>query len=268
MTVQVDRDMERAFSQLYEIQKRLLNGSLSPTMARRPLQQIIEGNLGDNGASGLFVSPEQQVENLRRWNDQYGWGFTEEDFESLPDAPDSPGGLIAVVLVPYLGTGTVRSSSIDISEIGGVQRTFDALWQVAGSQQPNAWRWDGMKSDKEHLRLLEGIEHPTGLRWEVIDLGANRGTASADVRTADDSPHAGILAAAAHHPQWVQAMDGDKVPYVDLPGYQVTVDGDEPWRYVPYLGWARIYRGVGLGARWDDYRRPSDGVPVIRECRN
>ena len=58
------------------------------------------------------------------------------------------------------------------------------------------------------------------------------------VRVPEKSPHAGILAAAALHPQWVKSMDGDKVPYVWIPGYEVNVPGENPWGRAPRLNFS------------------------------
>ena len=88
-----------------------------------------------------------------------------------------------------------------------------------------------------------------------------------DVR-GKDSVHAEALAAAAHFPDWVQAMDGERVPYVWMPGYQVTIPGGEAWRDVPYLDWNAADRGVGLSAELDVYRDQEWACPVLvrREC--
>ncbi len=267
MTVQVDHDMERAFAQLYEVQRRVLNGSLSPTMARRPLQEIIEGKFGDQSGEpgGLFTPPAQQVMNLLQWNRGYRWGLEESAIcNMLTIAPEQPtSGLTAVVLVPYM-----QFTYDNTRFISRVECTFEALWCVAAARQQNAARWNGLKSDLKHLQPLENTDHPNNrLCWEVIDLGANCGVCSADVRDPDTSPHAGILAAAAHHPQWVQAMDGDTVPYVNLPGYQVTVYDKEPWRCVPALHRSVIHSGVSLSAYPADSSGLKYGVPVLLERR-
>lgn len=232
------------------------------------LQRISEGNfeqvLGPScdpvvlqraKASKLFCSPEEQVANIRTWNDQFlGGYFKQADFENLSTPPDWPSGkLSAVVLVPYLAT---------------VHGTFTSLWKATASQHRDPWCWDGYQKEAS-IRLLEGITHEPGLCWEVIDFGANwdktNGTAPITVRTPANSPHAGILAAAAHFPKWLKRMDGSKVPYVWGPGYQVSVPGRDPWRHVVYL-----YRGGSgphLDACWDDDRRSRYAVPVCRERR-
>lgn len=214
--------------------------------------------------SGLFTKPEDQLKRVREWNLERGWGVSDEVFaeaeKSIPAVPEDD--LVAVVLVPYL-TEVRKKDKIVMT---GVERTFQELWALAKAEQQANWRWDGYdKAGPERLRLLKGIEHTPGLRWEVIDLGANRNRKPEDVRNAKRSPHAGILAAAALHPEWVRAMDGENVPYVWLPGYEVNVPGGGAWQDVPDLGFYRGGRGVRLYCGWYYDCFPSWAVPSFRE---
>lgn len=246
--------------------KRQLNqkgGSpLDPAQVAHTLQRIIEGGAMEMAADrtavsttirGFFTLLGGQIAQVREWSREYGWGFTDEDF--LRVAVNSPAWpedrLTAVVLVPYL----------DI-----VERTFDALWNLAASRQENSWRQESLLSDSEHLRLLPGITHPgQTLRWETIDLGANRRRAPKDARNPKSSPHAAILAAAALHPIWVRVMDGNATPFVWLPGYQVTVPGRGRWESVPALGFGRADREVQLGAGWCKHESLDSSVPSLRK---
>lgn len=208
----------------------------------------------------LFVSLETQLANVRNWNQMRGWGFTDADFDSIDLTPSEHTGLVVDVIVVYLP---------DEGKTSGIQRTFEELWDIASSVQPGKWRYESLKSDKKHLRLLDGIEHKPGIRRVTLDLGANwdttNGIRPVDVRN-QDSVHAEALAAAAHFPNWVQAMDGERVPYVWMPGYQVTIPGSEAWRGVPSLCWGSVSRGVRLGAGWDvDRDRWACPVVVRRE---
>lgn len=205
----------------------------------------------------LFVSLEVQLANVRNWNQMRGWGFTDSDFDSIDLTPVEHSGLVVDVIAVYLP---------DQGKTSGIQRTFEELWDIASSLQPNNWRYESLKSDKKHLRLLDGIEHTPGIRRVTLDLGANWDTTNGirpmDVR-GKDSVHAEALAAAAHFPDWVQAMDGERVPYVWMPGYQVTIPGNEAWRYLPYLYWDRDDREVKLDAGWDAYRDCNWACPVV-----
>jgi hypothetical protein len=243
-----------------------LDGELVDAVLRQP--KLADGMVGwlreqlnppAPDLSELFVSLEDQLANVRRWNTERNWGFTDADFDSVDLTPVEHSGLVVDVIAVYLP---------DEGKTNGIQRTFEELWTVAKAQQPNAWRWDELKSDKKHLRLLDGIEHSPGIRRVTIDLGANWDTTNGirpmDVR-GKDSVHAEALAAAAHFPNWVQAMDGERVPYVWMPGYQVTIPGDGAWRRVPDLFWDQFSRLVLLSAYWDDYRYYYWACPVRRE---
>ena len=254
-------DLVRIDGQHHEILKRVGNGSLDPEEVRGALQRIIEGRFYNSDLiHDMFVSPEAQLANVRSWNISRSWGFTEEDFraaEAVLEQQAWPSDRLTVlVLVPYLAN---------------VGITFEELWVVAFEQQPNHWRWEELKSTPDNLRLLEDIEHKPGLRWEVIDLGANwdakTGVRPMDVRDAS-SAHAGVLASAAHFPKWVQAMDGTKVPFVWLPGYQATIPGYEAWTSVPCLSWGRDDREVQLDASWSDDRPQRWAAPVVRGVLN
>lgn len=204
---------------------------------------------------GLFLQPEKQIVRVRELNREFGWNISVDEFvaaeESIPKWPENK--LVAVTLVPYLAD--VKDGKDNV--MSGVERTFHELWEVAASQQHAKSRWgDYDKAGPDKLRLLRGIEHPltssghSNLRWEVIDLGCNCNKKSMDIRNSEKSPHAGILASAMLHPQWIRTMDGDKVPYVWVPGYEVSVSGGRPWQSVPSL---RFYRGdlrIELGYGW------------------
>lgn len=212
----------------------------------------------------LFTPIQAQLTRVRELNSEHGWGFTDEDFataeQSVPDWPS--GTLVAVTLVPYLP---------DANGMGGVERTFQELWKVAASLHQANWRSDGYdNADSNKLRLLKGIEHPAQskpvLRWEVIDLGCNRNRQPVDVRSPESSPHAGILASAMLHPEWVKAMNGDKVPHVWASGYEVNVSGGSPWQVVPSLNFIRLDREIRLVYYWYDDRSSLWTVPsFVRE---
>lgn len=262
-----DEQMDRLAGKWQAIQGKLRAGALPFEQVLGAFQSIHDGKLGDTGVPvthqrvrkiqlthGMFVSVDTQIENVRRWSEEQDLGFGDEVFEALPDPPAWPDDrLVPVALVPYLQT---------------VQATLDGLWGIAASRQKSQWRWPELRSDAEHLRLLQGIGHQPGLRWEVIDLAANwdkkDGTSPESVRSAK-SPHAGILAAAAHHPKWVQAMDGAKVPYVWLPGYEAVIPGSSEWRFTPYLNFFHDARGVLLGAGECGDRGRGCAVPSFRE---
>lgn len=166
---------------------------------------------------GLYVAPEIQIENVRRGNAHWGWGFTDADFAALPPPPSWPNRVLTcIVLVPYLETP---------------EQTFRALWEVVSHS------YRSVSTDLPAqctITLWDNGAHPGRcLRWEVLDLDMYAG-ASPDCFNMIQRPHAGILAAAAHHKRWVYGMNGGEIPYVWLPGYRLRGKGKQSRKRVAW----------------------------------
>ena len=175
----------------------------------------------------LFGTPDEQIVHAKAWNIESGWCFTEDDFANLGPAPTVPNEkLVPIVLEVSLDT---------------ISETIEALWPIIARQQPAKWRWEKLFSDAKSLALISGQTHVRGLRWRVLDLKANWdgktgvSTQNARLKAGNNSlfPHADLLSAAAHFPKWIAAMDGVRVPYVWVGGYDLTVRGRDP--LVPVL---------------------------------
>ena len=215
---------------------------------------------------GLFTRPENQIRIVRGWNKEFGWGLPDVCFQEatqcIPDWPEDH--LVAVTLVPYLKDQT-KDEDVEMT---GLERTFQQLWARAKAGQEASLRWDGYdKAGPDRLRLLSGIEHKPGLRWEVIDFGCQRNCKPKDVRKPEESPHAGVLASAALHPNWVKAMDGSNVPFVFAPGYEVNVPDRGLWQGVPGVRFGRGGRQVELCAIACGLASPYWAVPRYAKKR-
>ncbi len=208
---------------------------------------------------GLFVPAYQQLNCVKSRNITRKWGFTDEHFEKLGEPPAWPSGLLSAVVLD-VGLDTIS-------------HTFEEAWAcIVESQKDhngNHWRWDSIKTDKDHLRLYGGKSHERGLKWRIIDFDAHwdkkDGVKPQDVRGAN-SPDSACLWAASYFPKYVQAMDGENVPYMWIPGYELNVDGSTPWAGVPGLRWVRVYRRVRLYAGFADNRYQIWAVPSPRGC--
>lgn len=196
---------------------------LDPKEVASLLQDIVDSPVRRLIAN-MFLPAEHQlvlVEKLNRW---FKWGFTDNNFLDLGPPPPWPQGnkLAAVIL--------------DVS-LESVSETFEKAWNRAMSVQRDGRRWAHLWFDSNHLRLFSGQHHQRGLRWQVVDLGANIDRAPQDVRDAKTSPSSAPLWMAYFSPRWIEAMNNDDVPSVWLPGYEVSVRGYVPWTHVPRLDW-------------------------------
>jgi hypothetical protein len=175
-----------------------------------------------------FLPPEVQLENLRKLGHErpwtYAWRLTEADFREaeakMPRGSDYGLSETTVIqLVPYLAAA---------DGLDAVRRTFRDLWHLARFEYPEYHcdvlvdRHDNFKG----LKLIEGIGHRPGLRWETIDLEANLLAKPAEVRNARSSPHAGIMAIAAFQPEAFKRVEHT----ILLPGYELETVLDFDFR--------------------------------------
>ncbi|GEM_PF-3100231 len=182
----------------------------------------------DDERARMFADPAAQLANFARWNRELGWGFPLEDFaaavsEVPPAPPPPPAGdlqLKARVLEIRLPDGADGTP--------GHRRTFDALWGIAVRESgARPCHLFGL-GPAVRLELVTGT-HAPGIRWRTIDFGhgwteggeRRHGTAPRTLPLGTERADAGILAAAAHFPLWLRRMDGRRVPYVWLPGYEL-----------------------------------------------
>lgn len=242
------------FDKAIEIARVAGRGNRSYDRILRSMQDIVDGRFApdNDDLQQLFISPEDQIQNVRRWNQRYKWGFSEEDFEQLKPPPSWPTGhLCAIVLVPYLrsrkSTYEGLQKAIYGDGLGGGTYGYTFLSPVGFHDEMK-----GLDHESDdYVRHYGGAQLYTGLQWRIVSLGANRSCRPEDLE--GQTPAAAeILAAAAHFPNWVRAMNGRDVPVVWLGGYKLMFDCSK------LDGWWNEGR-VGLHAAL--YFNPAEGRP-------
>lgn len=145
-----------------------------------------------------------------------------------------------------------------------VPRPFDELWNtVAAPSGYTKWRWDGLKSDKCHLKLADKVPNRSAPVWLAFDPEANKGERPDRLWGRADLAGAEVLSAVIQFPDWpLSWFNGASAP--SLSGCVVKYVAG--WSRVPYL------------YRWDDFRQlclyanlAGDASshwasPVVREC--
>ncbi|HEU5005310.1 MAG TPA: hypothetical protein VFT49_04515 [Candidatus Saccharimonadales bacterium] len=211
--------------------------------------------------------PQRQIAQIASLNHsrgkRNGWKFGKSDFASLPEPPAWPDDmrLPMIGLTPTLDT---------------VGRTFEeALGFLGQVHSPRYWRWDGLKSDPDYLRLIGGHEFEPGtLRWTIMDGAAywepERGRSLVEVRERAAEKNETLASHhvywnGGHYKTWPQSMNGTTVPYADAAAYEATVPGDEPWAHCPYLDWGGVNRGVRVGAGWVEGSSRDWAAPLVLE---
>ncbi len=190
-------------------------------------------------------------------NNERGWGFTREQISTLE------------VSMPADAVSRLDDmSSLEIW-LGDLPTTFEELWAWNVHVHGSAWRYDGLKSDSQHLRLLDpeqSYSSQLSARWVKLDITANRGQTSEDIDDSMGYPGLAVLAAAALQPIWLPAIDRDGLLGVWLFGLLAMIPGEHAWRNVPLLFWDHgSHDEVGLHARWSGHRRRDCTVPVFKK---
>lgn len=220
------------------------------------------------GLSFLFTSLGEQRGNIIRWNLERGMDFTEAELTAIDITPSGEQSLRrAELLVPV-------SADMETNQ----EAVVDQLWFLSQEPQPNCWRNPDLVATPDDLHPIPGTKvYERGIHRVVVDLAANwepqggRTLLEVDQRPLQpgQSPAAAeLLAAAAHFPKWVQAMDGVTVPYVDLWGFRFRLntedDSPEAWSYCPCLGWWAGSRELRFILGSVGYRGSEWAAPVVQ----
>lgn len=204
----------------------------------------------------LFEPPDSQIKMVRAWNDVFGWGFTNEDFDNVGIPPKNPAGcseLTAPVLVPYIaqnaGDDSKRDSSVPRWALdSSIKRSVHELCRAISRVHEHCSIFTAF-SGGENFEFV-GTHHPGHmLRWEVIDFahkwpafkhgGLTRGQAQ---NWGQRAPHVGMFAAVALHPTWALAIDDERVPSVWFPGlHAYGWHGREKISYIPRVSCERAH---------------------------
>lgn len=195
----------------------------------------------------LFTSPTEQIQRLLEineavWKDR---AITEAVIRELGDPPEcqtsDENGLYCANL---------------FRETGDAVQTFSDNWDacVHVHGEDGTWKWGGLIFTQQGVRQrASAITRPTGLRWQVAELGRQFQKQSVkDVRPQLDSTQTTGMGQelpfiAALHPKWAKSMDGDKIPFVDAPDLEVAPRGDGEFSNAPCLRFGTGDRRVRLG---------------------
>lgn len=157
-----------------------------------------------------------------------------------------------------------------------LQNTFEFAWAWTKDGQEDGWRYEGMLSDANKLRLLsddrddmaegDGPEFKSWtIRWVRIKLDTNVGKRPIDVRKVEASPGCALLFMSAEHPERIKATDYETRYGFWLPGLKCTAPGGDAWRSVPDVRFDGDDRQVELHSFWNDSSNVYLAVPSFRE---
>jgi hypothetical protein len=246
-------------SQLYqlaskhgEIFKRLHNGSLLIENALEGTQGVIDGIYPLDAKRYQFypdwyLEPEQQVQKVQAFLDLHDVTLL------IPKTPyfrqRTPTEVL--MLAAYL-SGRMC--------VGGVQRTFDAwLDFIMSSGDHNKQVWEELKTNSQHLRLVDGVERKSGLRWIGFDPCANLDVSAKSCWNNQSKvpvlASAEVLMAKAIFDKWD--------PNCNLSGYQFFSGRD--WDMAPCITTRDVPGQLRVCAYSANVQQPGRSNPDVRE---
>lgn len=210
-------------------------------------------------ANPFVKTVDEQLVSLHLANREEGWGIPYETIAHLAEtAPAWP-----------QGRDSYRSFRIRFGEgTAGVAKTFEAhaarIKKVFG---PKFWRWEYLRSNKEHLRLLSGnATHKPVVEWTIVHLDANRQRNSIEAVRGPNSLADEGLVMAWLFPKRVEAIDYAEWCAWFCGGYELLVpESDESWHGVPCVCRSLNTGKASLSADWRSHDGSGYSVPVSRE---
>jgi hypothetical protein len=137
-------DLGVVYARLFEFVK---NGKRPAGRVIAGMQALADGQFSEDGRfdryNHLLLSLDEQMELLRRYNTQY-WDnrLTDDDFSLVYSGADLE------------HTQRVDDLNVLHVEFDSPEETVEMWWRVMVGEQPKNWRWDELKLDPEHLRVL------------------------------------------------------------------------------------------------------------------
>jgi len=207
-----------------------------------------------------FVSPDQQIERMRRLNSEREWGFADTDFPAIPSNVQLSATEVLLLAV-YLP---------DEGETTGTQRTFDEHVAIIRQQLRKDYHClqnIGVRSTPDRLRLHKTREHRPGLCWVAYSYAAYSNPEDPSPLGLWEAETGGlaaseVLSAIMLFPEYGRSI-GERG--INLPGYQNLLL-DSAWNNCLFVRW--VY-GLALGTNSEMEKmefNPPWGSPVVREC--
>lgn len=234
-----------------EIVKRVANDSLDADQVREALQLIIEKRFWmlKHPTSMLWKPPK-----TFDWQPPSWWHTPEQQLERArqlwPNAvlPEQPKEF----------TPRTKSEVLLLH----VPDSFDSLWDKIDAPRgyTKCW-WEGVKSDKENLRLSPNKREFAESIWLAFDPEHGEGERPENFWGQDSLAASEVLSALIQFPEWsLTWLNGAPAP--NLTGYQLKYY--EGWSSVPCLDRFSDSRRLQLSCRWAEARDHRWSSPSVR----
>lgn len=218
---------------------------------------------------GFIRDRNAQIRAWKKANHKMGWGIGQEEFERIGQPPeitdqDRRDGFVGAVL--FYGFGDDGQGHADTVLSGKL------AWEYAVRRRKRwggTWRCEYVKfDDPKFIRLREGtVPRPKGFYFRKVQLGKKYHNISVERvrkqlgKDVGFGPE-GVQVLAITHPHYIKIMDGNKIPFISLPDYDVAPHGFGDFYDAPFLLATGSILGMGVGNVSRPY--PSYGAGTLR----
>ncbi len=226
-------------------------------------KQRFQGEASD----GFILDHEAQITVWERANRKMGWGIGQEEFDRIgPPAEmtdqDRKDGFVGAAL--FYGFGDDGKGHADAVLSGKL------AWEYAvrsRKRRGGTWKCEYVRfDDPKFIRLREDTwPRPKGFYFRKVQLGKKYHNMSVErVRKQLNGEIGfgpeGIQFLAITHPHYIKSVDGDRIPFISLPDYDVAPHGFGDFYDAPFLLVSGDTLGIGVGNVSQAYPRYGSGT--------
>jgi len=215
---------------------------------------------------GFILDRNAQIRAWKKANKKMGWGIGQEEFDRIGQPPeiieqDRRDGFVGAVL--FYGFGDDGRGYSDAVLSGKL------AWEYAvrsRKRRGGTWKCDYVKfDDPKFIKLREdALPRPKGFYFRKVQLGKkyhNISVERARKQLGGDMGFGpeGIQLMTVTHPHYMKIMDGDEIPFISLPDYDVAPHGFGDFYDAPFLLATGNTPGMGVGNVSRQYPRYGSG---------
>lgn len=225
--------------------------------------QLFQGK----SSEGIILDRDAQIMAWKKANKKMGWGIGQEEFDRIGQPPeitdqDRKDGFVGAVL--FYGFGNDGTGHGDATLSGKLAWEY-AVWS-RNKRRGGTWKCDYVRfDDPNFIRLREdATPRPKGFYFKKVQLGKKYHNISVErvrKKLGGDMGFGpeGIQFLAVTHPHYIRIMDGNEVPFISLPDYDVAPYGFGDFYDAPFLLATGNTLGIGVGNVSRPYPRYGSG---------
>lgn len=233
------------------------------SLCNRLSKQRFQGEASD----GFILDPEAQIRAWKKANKKMGWGIGPEEFDRIGPSPeitdqDRKDGFVGAAL--FYGFGDDGKGHAD-SVLSG-----KLAWECAvrsRKRRGGTWKCEYVRfDDPKFIRLRKDTwPRPKGFYFRKVQLGKKYHNMSVErVRKQLNGEIGfgpeGMEFLAITHPHYTKIIDGDRIPFISLPDYDVAPHGFGDFYDAPLLLASVNTLGMGVGNVSQAYPRYGSGT--------